>query len=81
MPRFFVTNTQIADGIVTITGDDARHISRALRMATRQHLTVCDMQRREYDCELFAFTPDTVRAKILSVRPLQSQLLCLSKNL
>ena len=68
MPRFFVTNTQIAEGFVTVTGDDARHISRALRMAAGEHLTVCDMQRREYDCELVAFTPDTVRAKILSVK-------------
>ena len=68
MPRFFVTNTQIVGDLVTLAGDDARHISRALRMATGQHLTVCDMQRREYDCELTAFTPDTVQAKILSVK-------------
>lgn len=66
MPRFFVTSQQIEDGVVTLTGDDARHISRALRMAAGDHITVCDMVRTEYECELFAFLPDRVQARVLS---------------
>lgn len=69
MPRFFVTSTQIENGIVTITGDDARHISRALRMAAGEHITVCDMARTEYDCELSAFLPDRVQARVISATP------------
>ena len=65
MPRFFVTSSQIEDNVVTILGDDARHISRARRMAAGEHVTVCDMARTEYECELFAFLPDCVQARIL----------------
>lgn len=67
MPRFFVTSSQIENGVVTILGDDARHISRALRMAAGEHITVCDMARTEYECELFAFLSDRVEARVLSV--------------
>ena len=66
MPRFFLSASNICDGIVTVTGEDAVHISRSLRMRTGEHITVCDMQKNVYDCELCQFTADTVTAKILS---------------
>ena len=65
MPRFFVRKDQIADGVVTLTGDDAHHVSRSLRMAAGERITVCDMQKFEYECELTAFLPDRVEARIL----------------
>ncbi len=68
MPRFFVCKEQIEDDSVTIKGDDAHHLSRSLRMAVGEHITVCDMQKKEYECELTAFLPDRVEARILSVR-------------
>ncbi len=64
MPRFFVRKEQIDDGIVTILGDDAHHISRSLRMATGEKITVCDMQKNEYSCALVEFLPDRVLARI-----------------
>ena len=68
MPRFFVQKEQIAEGVVSIFGDDAHHISRALRMAAGECITVCDMQSFEYECELTDFLPDRVLAKVLSTR-------------
>ena len=68
MPRFFVQKEQIVDGVVSIFGDDAHHISRALRMAAGECITVCDMQSFEYECELTDFLPDRVLAKVLSTR-------------
>lgn len=68
MPRFFLSASNISDGYVTVTGDDAVHISRSLRMRVGEHITVCDMQKIEYDCELSEFTADTVRARIVSSR-------------
>ena len=65
MPRFFVRAQQIEDGIVTILGDDAHHISRSLRMAAGETVTVCDMQKFEYECELTDFLPDRVLAHII----------------
>ncbi len=66
MPRFFVTPDRITDSTVTISGDDAFHISRSLRMAAGEHITVCDMQGHEFDCRLVGFGTD-VTAEILSV--------------
>jgi 16S rRNA (uracil1498-N3)-methyltransferase len=68
MPRFFIRANQIEDGIVTLLGDDAHHISRSLRMAAGECITVCDMQKIEYECELTDFLPDRVLAKILETR-------------
>lgn len=64
MPRFFVRKDQIENGIVSILGDDAHHISRSLRMAAGERITVCDMQKNEYSCILESFLPDRVLAKI-----------------
>ena len=68
MPRFFVTSSQIVNGVATITGDDAHHLSRALRAAVGDTVTLCDSARCEYLCELTEFLPDCVRARVLEVR-------------
>lgn len=68
MPRFFIRANQIEDGVVTLLGDDAHHISRSLRMAAGECITVCDMQKNEYECQLTDFLPDRVLAKILETR-------------
>ncbi|MBQ3063642.1 MAG: 16S rRNA (uracil(1498)-N(3))-methyltransferase [Clostridia bacterium] len=66
MPRFFVSNAQIAGSTVTITGEDAHHISRSLRMAVGEHITVADSTAVTYDCVLREFLPDAVRAEIVA---------------
>ena len=66
MPRFFVRRQQINENVVTVLGEDAHHISRSLRMAVGEHITVCDMQGVEYDCELTHFGDTEVLARILS---------------
>ena len=74
MPRFFVPNHQICDGVVTITGDDAHHIARSLRMAVGERITVCDMQSSEYECELLHFEDDrVVTARVLQKKPLENE--------
>lgn len=68
MPYFFVKKEQISDKTVKIYGDDAKHISYALRMAKGEHITVCDMENREYDCVLSAFEDGSVQADIVEER-------------
>lgn len=68
MPRFFVSESQIRDGRITVTDDDALHISRSLRMATGDRAVFSDGQGQEFMCRLTAFTEDTVEAQILEVR-------------
>lgn len=68
MPRFFVRQNQIEDGMIKLIGDDAHHIARSLRMAVGESLTVCDMQGNQYECEISDFQEDrTVYARIVSV--------------
>lgn len=70
MPRFFVPAEQIADGTVTLIGDDAHHVARSLRMAAGECITVCDPDAIEYECELIGFEQDKrVTAKVLSSAP------------
>lgn len=73
MPRFFVEKEQIQNGIVTITGEDAHHLSRALRMAAGERITVCDCLGTDYDCVLTDFLPDRVLAKVEAESPTQTE--------
>ena len=73
MPKFFVRQERIENNKVTITGDDAFHISRALRMAKGEHITVCDMQCNEYDCVLSEFNPDSVVADIIAEKKIDNE--------
>jgi 16S rRNA (uracil1498-N3)-methyltransferase len=52
MARFFITKDNISEDTVTITGKDAFHIARSLRMAVGDRLTVCAEDGKEYSCEL-----------------------------
>ena len=74
MPRFFVPTDNFDGDTVKITGDDARHISRALRMAKGERITVCDMKGVEHDCVLCDFFEDEcVTAKIISSEKSQNE--------
>lgn len=68
MPRFFIRQNQVEeiDGkkTVKIIGDDAHHISRALRMASGETIEVVDMQKNLYLCELNGFFEGYVTALV-----------------
>lgn len=66
MPKFFVDPMQIENNLVTIQGEDAHHISRSLRMAVGEHVTVSDKNGYEYDCILEKFQENHVLARIIS---------------
>ena len=74
MPRFFVDIDQINNGTVTINGDDAHHISRSLRMAVGETVTVCD-GRMEYECILEGFS-DNVTARIVNSHVINCEMPC-----
>lgn len=74
MPKFFVNRSQIDNGYVNIYGEDAHHISRSLRMAAGERITVSDMQRNEYDCVLEEFLDGCVRARIEDSRASDTEL-------
>ncbi len=66
MPRFFVE--QAGDDEIVITGEDARHIGRSLRMRVGEPLTVCACGT-DYHCEITRITDSEVFLKPLSSEP------------
>lgn len=64
MPRFFVSDENIEQSSVCITGDDAWHIARSLRMAVGENITVCDTKGTVYECTLVKITDEEVTASI-----------------
>lgn len=69
MPRFFVPSADFDGDTVRITGDDARHIARALRMAVGETVTVCDMHGTTHTCVLEKITDDGSTARIVESVP------------
>ena len=65
MPRFFIDVPPAGENII-ISGDDARHIGRSLRMAAGENITVC-CGGRDYLCRLEKISDISVTAKIISV--------------
>ncbi len=61
MPRFFCENFSQSG---KITGADAHHISRVLRMAVGEEITVCDTKGIDYFCEITAFSEGEVELSI-----------------
>ena len=56
---------KIHGDIFEITGEDARHISKSLRMTKGEKLTLCTEDGRRHECEITDFTPDSVIVSIL----------------
>ena len=62
MRRFFCEN--ITQGTATITGDDAHHISRVLRMKAGDALSLCDGAGNEFDAVITAISQDAVSCTV-----------------
>lgn len=67
MPRFFINSNQInqiCNDEISISGEDALHISRSLRMRVGDELTLCDGLKNDYFCNILSIDKDNVIAKI-----------------
>lgn len=62
MPRFFC-DTVLEDTIL-LTGEDAVHLSRSLRVRVGEEVTVCDGKKTDYRCVVESVSPDTVALHI-----------------
>lgn len=67
MPRFFTEN--ISGDTALITGPDARHIGRVLRMAVGENIVLCDLKGLDYHCQIESIQKDAVSCRILSTCP------------
>lgn len=64
MPRFFSEHPPESGNII-ISGDDAHHIGRSLRMAVGEEITVC-YNLTDYLCRLEKISDTAVIAKVIS---------------
>jgi 16S rRNA (uracil1498-N3)-methyltransferase len=69
MPRFFVENDAVRENEICLSGENAHHVARSLRMAVQDTLIVCDTRGTEYDCRIRSFEDDRlVHLEILARR-------------
>jgi 16S rRNA (uracil1498-N3)-methyltransferase len=63
MPRFFIN--YVPEERAVITGEDARHIARSLRMQPGEGLILCDSIGTDYNCEIENVADSGVAVRIL----------------
>lgn len=63
MPRFFCR--EIDGSSALITGEDASHIARSLRMAPGEELTLCDGEGNDYRCRIDSADPCSISLTVL----------------
>lgn len=62
---WFFTNDSITTEYYTVTGEDAAHIARSLRMKVGEELTLCTPDGRRHACEITQITRDDVTVRVL----------------
>lgn len=67
MHRFFVTPDAVRGNVVTITGDDVRHITRVLRLGPGDSISVLDGTGAEYEVAIAEVREDAVLGEITRV--------------
>ena len=67
MPRFF--SDAISGTQAVLTGEDAAHVARSLRMHPGEELTLCDGKGTDYRCAITEIQPDLVQLQVLQSCP------------
>lgn len=72
MPRFFIEETALSGDIITVTGGDAVHIGRSLRMKTGDKITFC-REGNDYLSVIEKMTSEEVYCKVMEIIPSSSE--------
>ena len=74
MPRFFIEPRDIGAGDkISLTGEDARHISFSLRARPGDEYVLCDTCNYEYVCKIADITSDEVILELVDKRPCEAE--------
>ena len=66
MDWFFTEKISNSDGTHLITGEDANHIIKALRMSVGEIITLCDKSKTEHLCRIERISPQGVLVRVIS---------------
>lgn len=70
MPKFFFLDARIQTGeSLTLTGEEARHISRSLRMKKGDTITLCDGMGNNYSAEISDISREIVKVNVFAELP------------
>ena len=72
MPRFFIVESALNGDIITITGGDAVHIGRSLRMKTGDSITFC-REGIDFESVIEKMTSDEVYCRVVEKIPSSSE--------
>ncbi|CAH1220921.1 Ribosomal RNA small subunit methyltransferase E [Paenibacillus plantiphilus] len=73
MQRYFVTPAQLGDNEVILSGDDAHHAVRVMRMEPGDEIIVSDGEARAAKAVIRAAAPDRVEADIAAWLPMDGE--------
>ncbi len=73
MANFYIEKSDITENIATITGEEAQHISRVLRMKKGDNVTLCDGEGMFFEATLTDFSDKSVVAEITSSRKAETE--------
>ncbi len=66
---WFFTEHNISSDKYIISGENAKHISKVLRMSRGESLTLVTPDRMQCDCEVFSISADSVTVDVLNKKP------------
>lgn len=70
---WFFTDNEIGTENFIITGENARHISKSLRMKPGEALTLVTPEKEQLDCVITAVSADSVEVEITSRKPCENE--------
>jgi 16S rRNA (uracil1498-N3)-methyltransferase len=65
-PRFFISPDQVAGPLITVSGEDVRHIGAVLRMKTGDELLLCDGKGTEYSVKISRVDRSEIKTEIVN---------------
>ncbi len=72
MAWFFTENNINSDQYI-LSGENAKHISKVLRMQPGEALTLITPDRTECSCEVFSIKSDSVTVEVISKKPCENE--------
>lgn len=72
MPRFFVSESELHDSFMVLTGENAAH-AKVLRLKNGDEVTVCDGKGTDYQCTVSDVSTGQISLVIQAALPAQSE--------
>lgn len=70
---WFFTDENITGNSYTLLGENAKHISKVLRMKLGEELTLVTPDKTQCECKISAFSDGAVTAEIISKKPCENE--------